>query len=113
VDAKTEVEMERGEIRWYTFAAPDKRRPVLILTRDKGVKSLNDITIAPLTTNVRKIASRVLLTPADGLPEACEVDLDHISTVPKKRIGAPLAQISRAKMHDVGAALLFALGFDD
>jgi mRNA interferase MazF len=26
--------MRRGEIRWYTFAAPDKRRPVLLLTRD-------------------------------------------------------------------------------
>jgi len=26
--------MRRGEIRWYTFKAPDKKRPVLILTRD-------------------------------------------------------------------------------
>ena len=26
--------MRRGEIRWYMFAAPDKRRPVLLLTRD-------------------------------------------------------------------------------
>ena len=24
----------RGEIRWYTFALPDKRRPVLVLSRD-------------------------------------------------------------------------------
>lgn len=26
--------IQRGEIRWYTFAAPNKRRPVLLLTRD-------------------------------------------------------------------------------
>jgi hypothetical protein len=26
--------MKRGEIRWYRFRAPDKRRPVIILTRD-------------------------------------------------------------------------------
>lgn len=25
--------MERGEIRWDTFKHPDKKRPVLILTR--------------------------------------------------------------------------------
>lgn len=25
--------MKRGEVRWYTFRSPDKRRPVLILTR--------------------------------------------------------------------------------
>ena len=29
--------MKRGEIRWYRFAQPDKRRPVLILTRDCAV----------------------------------------------------------------------------
>ena len=27
--------MKRGDIRWYTFQLPDKRRPVLILTRDE------------------------------------------------------------------------------
>ena len=26
--------MKRGEIRWYTFRVPDKRRPILILTRN-------------------------------------------------------------------------------
>ena len=25
--------MRRGEIRWYTFALPDKQRPGLLLTR--------------------------------------------------------------------------------
>jgi hypothetical protein len=27
--------LNRGEIRWYTFQPPDKRRPVLILTRNE------------------------------------------------------------------------------
>jgi hypothetical protein len=30
--------VKRGEIRWYTFRAPDKRRPVLILTRDDVIE---------------------------------------------------------------------------
>ena len=33
--------MRRGEIRWYTFAQPDKRRPVLLLTRDGVIDTLN------------------------------------------------------------------------
>ncbi len=30
--------MRRGEIRWYLFAPPDKRRPVLLLTRDQVIE---------------------------------------------------------------------------
>lgn len=26
--------MKRAEVRWYRFAHPDKKRPVLVLTRD-------------------------------------------------------------------------------
>lgn len=28
--------MKQGDVYWYTFRAPDKRRPVLILTRDSA-----------------------------------------------------------------------------
>ena len=45
--------MRRGEIRWYTFRAPDKRRPVLLLTRDSVLGQLNEIIVAPLTRTGR------------------------------------------------------------
>ena len=32
--------MDRGEVRWYQFAAPDIRRPVVVLTRDSIIPSL-------------------------------------------------------------------------
>ena len=34
--------MKRGEIRWYTFRTPDKKRPVLILSRTEVVEQLNE-----------------------------------------------------------------------
>ena len=46
--------MRRGEVRWYTFRAPDKRRPVLILTRDSAVGYLTSVTVAPITTTIRE-----------------------------------------------------------
>lgn len=49
--------MNRGDIRWYTFSAPDKRRPVLILTRNSAIAFLTNVTVAPLTTTVRDIPS--------------------------------------------------------
>ena len=37
--------MKRGEIRWYTFRVPDKRRPILILTRNEVIDRLNEIIV--------------------------------------------------------------------
>jgi mRNA-degrading endonuclease toxin of MazEF toxin-antitoxin module len=44
-----ERRLTRGEIRWYTFCLPDKRRPVLILTRNEVIDHLNEIVVAPAT----------------------------------------------------------------
>ena len=59
--------MKRGEIRWYKFKTPDKKRPVLILTRDSILEYLSEVTVAPITTTVRQIPSEVFLSKADGI----------------------------------------------
>jgi mRNA interferase MazF len=48
--------LRRGEIRWYTFRLPDKRRPVLILTRDEVIDRLNEIIVALATRTIRGLA---------------------------------------------------------
>ena len=105
--------MKRGEIRWYKFGQPDKRRPVLILTRDSALEFLGDITVAPITTTIRDIPTEVVLTQADGLPRDCAVNLDHIQTVSAGRVGSLITHLTAAHMTCVRAALLFALGFQD
>jgi mRNA interferase MazF len=104
--------MRRGEIRWYRFAAPDKKRPVLVLSRDSAIGFLGEVTIAPITSTIRDIPSEVRLTPADGVPRDCAANLDHVQTVPKALIGALIASLTASRMTEVRAALLFALGFD-
>lgn len=32
--------MQRGEVRWYRFTHPDKRRPIVILTRNSVISYL-------------------------------------------------------------------------
>ena len=103
--------MRRGEIRWYRFARPDKRRPVLILTRDSALEFLGGVTVAPVTSTVRDLQSEVLLTRADGLPRDCAVNLDHVQTVSKGHVGGLIATLQSGRMADVRSALLFALGF--
>jgi mRNA interferase MazF len=103
--------MQRGEIRWYRFGAPDKRRPVLVLTRDSVLEYLGEVTVAPITSTVRDIPSEVLLTEADGMPRVSAVNLDHLQTVPQERMGGLIATLPAERMEEVRSALLFALGF--
>ena len=46
--------VRRGEVRWYRFAAPDKRRPVVVLSRDSIMASLNTVTVAPVSSRIRE-----------------------------------------------------------
>lgn len=106
--------MKQGELRWYTFPAPDKRRPVLILTRSSAIGFLTGITVALVTTQIRDIPSEVLLTPEeDGVPSLCVVNLDNLQTVQKRRLGPLITTLSYRRMQEVQRAIQFALGMDD
>lgn len=101
--------MHRGEVRWYKFSHPDKRRPVVILTRDSALDFLGEVTVAPVTSTVRDIPSEIALGEEDGMPRACAVNLDHIQTVSKGKIGALITTLTTERMAQVRQALRFAL----
>lgn len=101
--------MKHGDIRWYKFLPPDKKRPVLILTRDSVLQYLGEVTVAPITTAVRDIPSEVFLSKADGLPQDCAVNCDHLQTVSKSKIGPLITSLPLAKMIEVGRAIRFVL----
>ena len=101
--------MKRGEIRWYKFQKPDKKRPVLILTRNSVLEYLGEVTIVPITSTIRDIPSEVYLSPYDGLPQECAINCDHIQTVSKGRIGSLITTLSSDKLKQVSNAIHFAL----
>ncbi len=103
--------MKRGEIRWYRFKAPDRQRPVLVLTRDSALDYLGECTVAPITTTIRSIPSEVVLRREDGMPRDCAINLDHLQTIQKARLGQVIASLPHVRWAEVDAALRFALGF--
>ena len=102
--------MKRGEVRWYKFKEPDKKRPVLILTRDSILEYLGEVTVAPITSTVRDIPSEIFLSEQDGMPRDCAVNCDHIQTVSKGKVGGVIASLGIEKMSAVSEAISFALG---
>lgn len=104
--------MERGEIRWYPFKSPDKKRPIVILTRNSALKFLGEVTIAPITSTIRDIPTEVILDEQDGMKTVSVINLDHVQTVSKDKVGAYIFKLSESKLDQIKTALLFALGFD-
>ena len=104
--------LARGEIRLYQFAAPDKRRPVLVLTDDAAMPHLSKVTIAPITSTVRGVPSEVVLEEGEGMKQTCAVNLHNVATVARGRLGHLVARLSDDRMREVCSALRFALGCD-
>lgn len=104
--------MNQGDVFWFTFRPPDKRRPVLVLTRNSAIGYLTGVTVVPITTTIRGIPTEVTLTFADGMPAECVVNCDNIQTVAKANLGPFIAHLSHEKMKAVKAGIEFALGFD-
>jgi mRNA interferase MazF len=103
--------VKRGEIRWYKFQLPDKRRPVLILTRDEVIDHLNEIIVVPVTRTIRGVTTEVVLTPEDGMPVVCALNFDHVSLAQRDRMGDILCTLPEARWPEMQRALTIACGF--
>jgi mRNA interferase MazF len=103
----------RGEIRWYTFRLPDKRRPVMILTRSEVIGDLNELIVVPVTRTVRGLATEVILTHDDGMPVTCALNFDHVSLAQQDRLGPALCSLPDGRWLEVRNALLVACGFEE
>ena len=101
--------MKRGDVRWYKFKSPEKKRPVVILTRSNMLDYLGEVTVAPITSTIRDIPSEVFLSHEDGMHNDCAINCDHIQTVSKAKIGSLITTLSKEKLVEIRNAVCFAL----
>jgi mRNA interferase MazF len=102
----------RGEVRLYKFSSPDKTRPVVVLTRNSAIPLLSTVTVAPITSTIRGVASEVALNEDDGMKGPCAVSLHNIIIVPQSLIGRRVAQLNPQRMSEICRALQFSVGCD-
>ena len=97
----------QGEL-WLMEPPNDKRRPVLVVSRNEAIPVLNNVVVAPVTSTIRRIATCVPVGPAEGIDRESVASFDNIATVPKSvltvRLGA-LGAAGRQRMGDALAAL--------
>lgn len=102
--------VNRGEVWSYAFRQPDKRRPVLVLTRQEVIGLLSTVMVAPITTTVRGAPSEVVVGIAEGLRHDSAVNLDHVQTVETARLERRYGRLGAEKMSAVCRALSIAVG---
>ena len=100
----------RGDVRLYQFAPPDKKRPVVVLTRDSAIAYLSTVTVAPITSTIRGVPSEVVLNEGDGMKAPCAVNLHNAVTISQERLGRRVARLGSSRMGEICNALRFALG---
>ena len=74
------------------------------------IDRLARVTVAPITSTVRGVASEVVLGPGDGMKQTCAVNLHNIMTVPKVGLGRRESQLDARRLQELCAAIGFALG---
>ena len=105
--------VSRGEIWMYQFKAPDKRRPVLVLTRQQVIGLLHSVMVAPITSSIHGVPSEVLIGIDEGLKRESAVNLDHVQSVDRSKLIQFVGSLDAAKMQAVCRALTIAAGCDD
>jgi mRNA interferase MazF len=101
--------IQRGEVWWADFGGSVGTRPVLVLTRDEGIRVRRNVTVAPVTTTIRSIPTELELGPADGLPRPCVADLDSLQTIRKSLLRDRITSLTSAKLAEAEDAVRFAL----
>lgn len=105
--------MKRGEVWWADLSPPTGQRPVVLLSRDDAYVIRALVTVAPVTTRIRRIPAEVSLGPEDGLPRTCVANLDAIVTMAKSSLRERITALVPEKHQTLDAALHFALGLED
>lgn len=101
--------MKRCEVWW---ANVDKRRPVVLVSRDEAYAVRALVMVAPVTGTIRGFAAEVRVGRREGLPRPCVVNCDSIITIPKADLVERAGVLSGAKVHELDEALRFVLGLE-
>ena len=105
--------INRGEIWLYSFSRPDKRRPVLVLTRQEVIDLLHTVMVAPVTSAIRGAPSEVVVGIEEGLKHPSAINLDHVQTVEKEALKSFVGSLTKTKLDKVCEALSIAVGCGD
>ncbi len=104
--------VSRGQIWLLDLPKPDKRRPVLVLSRQSLIDVLGTVTVVAITSTLRGSPTEVELGVGEGLKHTSCANLCNLLTVPQRQLRTFVGGVSSDKLKHVCAALVVACGCD-
>lgn len=93
---------------WLMETPNQKRRPVLVVSRDESIPVLNNIVVAPVTSTLRDIPTCIRVGPEHGIDHDSVASFDNLAAVPKSVLTTRLGRLGvdgRQRICDALAAL--------
>jgi len=94
------------------IAQLDKSRPVLVLTREVVRPHLTNVTVAPITTTIRGLATEVPVGAANGLNQPSVVSCDNVQTIPASDLGRHIGYLLASQESVLAEAIGNAFDLD-
>jgi mRNA interferase MazF len=90
---------------WLMETPNEKRRPVLIVSRDEVIPVLSNIVVAPVTSTIREIPTCIPVGPDEGIDHESVASFDNLAAVPKSVLATRLGQLGVAGRRQICEAL--------
>lgn len=90
---------------WLMETPNDKRRPVLVVSRDEVIPVVRSVVVAPVTSTIRHIPTCVPVGPAEGLDHDSVATFDNLASVPKSVLTLRLGSLGSDGHSQICAAL--------
>ena len=90
---------------WLMETPNQKRRPVLIVSRDEVIPVLNNIIVAPVTSTIRAIPTCIPVGVDEGINHDSVATFDNLAAVPKSVLTRRLGQLGVDGRQQICAAL--------
>jgi mRNA interferase MazF len=85
----------------------------VILTRDRAIPILTNVTVAAVTGTIRGLPTEVPLGPEHGLARECVVNCDNVFTIPKRVVGRRRGELEPESLARLRTALMIALDLEE
>jgi mRNA interferase MazF len=90
---------------WLMETPNQKRRPVLVVSRDDVIPVLNSIVVAPVTTTIRRIPTCIPVGPDEGIDHDGVATFDNLAAVPKSVLTRRLGRLGPGGHRQICEAL--------
>lgn len=94
----------QGEL-WLMETPNQKRRPVLVVSRDDVIPVLNNVVVAPVTSTIRAIATCIPVGADEGIDHDSVATFDNLAAVPKSVLTTRLGELGVGGRRRICAAL--------